>query len=68
MLAAFSRPAKVDSGTFTSWLNALKASPHTVLLLIDFNAEGVRGMRRAAASEGLHASRIVSVPVMAEGK
>jgi hypothetical protein len=49
-------------------LNALKASPHTVLLLIDFNAEGVRGMRRAAASEGLHASRIVSVPVMAEGK
>ena len=67
VLAAFSRPAKVDIGTFNSWLTALKSSSDSVLLMIDFNAEGVAGMRAAAAAAGLDAGRIFAIPAMAEG-
>ena len=67
VLAAFSRPAKVDRGTFNAWLTALKSAADAVLLMIDFNSEGVTGMRAAAAAAGLNAGRIFAVPAMAEG-
>jgi predicted O-linked N-acetylglucosamine transferase (SPINDLY family) len=67
VLAAFSRPAKVDSGTFSSWLTTLKTANDAVLLLIDFNSEGVRAMRAAAAAEGVRFDQIMAVPAMAEG-
>jgi hypothetical protein len=35
--------------------------------MIDFNSEGVTGMRAAAAAAGLNAGRIFAVPAMAEG-
>lgn len=68
MLGVLSRPAKIDSGTFSAWMTALKGADSAVLLLIDFNSEGVRGMRAAAAAAGIDDSRIVSVPAMSEGK
>ena len=67
VLAAFSRPAKLDIGTFKSWLTALKSASDAVLVMIDFNEEGVTGMRAAAAAAGVDASRVIAVPSMAEG-
>jgi hypothetical protein len=67
ILAAFSRPAKVDSGTFKAWLTALRSSGDALLLLIDFNSEGVKAMQAAAAASGVDMRRIVAVPTMAEG-
>jgi hypothetical protein len=67
ILAAFSRPAKVDSGTFTAWLTALRSAGDALLLLIDFNSEGVQAMQAAAAASGVDMRRIVAVPTMAEG-
>jgi hypothetical protein len=67
ILAAFSRPAKVDSGTFKAWLAALHSAGDALLLLIDFNTEGVKAMQAAAAASGVDIRRIVAVPTMAEG-
>jgi hypothetical protein len=67
VLAAFSRPAKIDAATFHSWLTVLKSVVDAVLLLIDFNVEGVTAMRAAASAAGLGADRVIAVPSMAEG-
>jgi hypothetical protein len=62
---SFNHLGKIDSETFAAWMEILRGTDDSVLVLCHWNlGDAVRNMRSAAERAGIDPSRLVFVPVV----
>jgi protein O-GlcNAc transferase len=64
VLCCFNQTAKILPDVFACWMRIMRALPGAVLWLLESNRWAPENLRRAAASEGIAAERLVFAPPM----
>ena len=62
IFASFNNAYKLNPDMFASWMAILRASPHSVLWLLDDNPEASRNLSLAASQAGIHPDRLIFTP------